>query len=209
MDEYRRRHQASYRAEDPQNAQGAQSAQGTAAAPPRRGATDDGLLTQRNLMLVGGAFALGILITSYGPFLILLVLIAGLLRQTIPADASFDAFFKTWFLESFYPQTSKAFRQARWGARRNEDPISSVIGSVKAWMHEKTEGIHGSVVYEVVRANALPPRIDTYPCWKFAYINANAFGEAPRRDQEEKFLIFVGIANRWFPNPLQQFDFDG
>jgi len=230
MDEYRRRHQARYHAEA--NAQEERPRQAPPPPAPRRAAGNEPrqppraaaaaaangdqnlidraedmlrqlgvfhLLTQRNIMMGAGIIFLAIILAQRLVIVVLLALLYAYLAQTMPTDVSFNEFFKTWFLEDVYPRASKQYRERKWNQRQNADPISSVIDSVKSWVHEKTEGLHGLAAYEAVRMQALPPRIERFPCWKVAYCTL----DAPDQPDHQGPIAFIGIANRWFHNPLQ------
>lgn len=225
MDEYRRRQQERYRAE---GSAGDRAKQPPPPPPPRRAAAAKQrpaaqaagggeknlidraedlmreygvrhLLTERNIMLAAGCLLAVVILSQHLVAVMVLALLAAYLAQNIPTDESFNDFFKTWFLEDVYPRSSKQYRERKWSQRPNADPISNMIGSVKSWVHEKTEGVHGIVAYEAVRLHALPARIDRYPCWKVAYCHL----DPPDQRDQQGAIVFIGVGNRWFHNPLQ------
>lgn len=157
----------------------------------------EGIMTQRNLMVIGAAFAIGAALTSRGTGIIVIIGLVCALSQFIPADRTFDAFFQRWFLEDFYPNYAEAYRQGKWNKQ-------GLLGAIKSFIHEKTEALHGSVVYEVVRTTALPARIVPYFFFKLAYVDATALG-VECGDAYQSSIVFIGAGNRWFLNPIQMF----
>jgi len=194
MDEYRQRHQARRRAESAKA-----QAKPASPAPPTAPEFHVGI------RVILAAFALGI-VASMGSGAIVLVVVCLYLCRTVPSDDSFPEFFKSWFLDSFYPRNARAYREAKWGGQQT-DPVSSLIGSVKSWVHEKTETLQGAVVYEVIKANTTP-RFMVLPIAKIAFVPLA--GLAPSEDNQHSGgaeLQFIGFADRWFPNPLQNIEF--
>merc|ERR1711879_907651 len=133
---------------------------------------------------------------------ILLSLLVIYLRTRLPSTASFEAFFRTWFTEDYFPKISQKVQKELQARAKQQNFLDSLATSFRGWVMGKTEGLQAATWYELyIKMVCLPASYGDVFFMRTATVNLGSHGRPC-------FVTFWGILDRWMLSPLVQVDFE-
>mmetsp|Transcript_12406 Transcript_12406/g.29200 ORF Transcript_12406/g.29200 Transcript_12406/m.29200 type:complete len:192 (+) Transcript_12406:55-630(+) len=163
-----------------------------------------GLPPSQQQMLVAGA-VLAVAVAAMSPQVIALVLLAAaalIMHSRMPAETSFEPYFKHWFTEEYFPKASQKI-QAELKERSNKEThlIDKLGTHFTGWLMGKTSKLQASAWYELVVKYSLPARQEDFFIMRTATVNLGS-------RQKPCLVTFWGVVDRWMLAPYIVVDFE-
>lgn len=123
------------------------------------------------------------------------------LRTQLPPRASFEPFFREWFLQDYFPAVSQKLQRELKARADTGSWLNSLADNVRGWMIGKTAHIEATFWYEFAVKFALPPAYKDLYFMRMATLNLGS-------RSKPSYVTFWGINGRWMLSPMISVDFE-
>lgn len=121
------------------------------------------------------------------------------LHTRLPREASFDAYFRDWFTQEYFPKVSQKLQKELQERSKKQNVFDSMASQFKGWVMGKTESLQAAAWYELAMKFYLPAQFGDLFFMRTAIVNVGSKGKPC-------FLTFWGIHDGWMASPFMQLD---